>query len=134
MRRVAPFLFVGPTTGATVTLVFAEGEPWRSPGRSARVTENQKMHEYSPSVQPASRRLLSEGCSPASLEPVQLVLPGWSDEELWMREHEQQLQYALSKFEDSVSEFGMALVRLEALAAGYSELLRSGGGHLHHDD
>ncbi len=75
----------------------------------------------------------SEGPSPASLEPEQSVLPGWEDRVLWMREHQHQLQYAVERFENSVSEFGMALVRLEALAAGFSELLHSEGGLSHHD-
>ncbi len=53
---------------------------------------------------------------------------------LQMQELSELLRSVSGLYADNVSELGMALARLVALEAGFSELLRSEGGHLRHDD
>ncbi len=52
---------------------------------------------------------------------------------LLMREVDLRLRLATDLFGACVSEFGMALARLEALEAGFSERLTLEGGLSHHD-
>ncbi len=53
---------------------------------------------------------------------------------LLMREVDLRLRLATDLFGESVSEFAMALARLEALEAGFSERLTFEGGRSLHDD
>ncbi len=94
--------------------------------RKNRVNEGESASASSPAQ--------SQGRSPGWPEPGLWQPPELADLELLMQELDHRLRLSLELFGDNVSGLGMALARLEALEAGFFELLRSEGGRCFRND